>query len=820
MKNKFLSIILIWIMTMLFFSSCGIINLENQNTNTEKDDTEEKEQVVEVTRIELDKTSMFLTEGETVRLQASVFPRRATDKDVQWESSNPKVASVQNGLVRAKECGIAYIYAFTSNGVEASCTVNVLTSENDAIDPENPQEPESPQEPETHTHTEMLLPAVAPTCTETGLTEGKQCSDCGEILIEQSIVDALGHDYITNEAKAPTCTEAGWDEYEACSRCDYTTYEEISALGHSYNENYVCTICGVTRPASQGLEFTLDTATDTYIVTGIGTCADTDIVIPCTYEEKAVTGIGNSAFEGCKKITKVSIQDNITTIGNRAFYECINLEAINIPTTVTVIEGYTFYCCKSLKSITLHESIEEINEYAFASCYELERINYNVISLASLSYSSVFNYAGEYSNGVVLNIGNKVEYIPSYMFSGNSYIEEIVFEESSACAEIRDSAFINCTKLSKISMPDSLARIGDNAFGYCNSLKNIEIPKNVTYIGADAFRSCNGLTSVTIGDGVTEIGDSAFKECYYLKEINYNATEMSDLDDNSNYVFSLCGKNIAGITLNVGNNVKRIPANLFYANYAEITNIKAVNFEAESVCESIGENAFAYTTLESVIIPDSVLTIGVDAFDNCECLTSITIGKGVKTIEKTAFYSCKALEEINFNATEMNDLATANGVFAYAGQEADGITLTIGKDVLAMPSNLFNPYTSTGAEPKLIDLVFEEGRTSIGYSMLDGYATLTSIIIPETVTDIGARAFYGCSSLTSVVIPKSVTNIGQFAFMGCSSIAIYCEAEAEPTTWDTFWNGSECPGYWYSENEPTEEGNYWHYVDGVVTIWM
>ena len=121
-------------------------------------------------------------------------------------------------------------------------------------------------------HTVVTDEAVEPTCTEKGLTEGKKCSVCGEILTAQEEIPAkghsydngvvttqptctekgektltctvcgatkteevaeLGHDIVHHEAKTPTCTEKGWEAYDTCSRCGYTTYKEIEAKGHT-----------------------------------------------------------------------------------------------------------------------------------------------------------------------------------------------------------------------------------------------------------------------------------------------------------------------------------------------------------------------------------------------------------------------------------------------------------------------------------------------------------------------------------------------------------------------------------------------------------
>ena len=84
-------------------------------------------------------------------------------------------------------------------------------------------------------HTEVVDAAVAPTCTETGLTEGKHCSVCNEVLVAQTVVDALGHTEVVDAAVAPTCTETGLTEGKHCSVCNEVliAQEEVAALGHT-----------------------------------------------------------------------------------------------------------------------------------------------------------------------------------------------------------------------------------------------------------------------------------------------------------------------------------------------------------------------------------------------------------------------------------------------------------------------------------------------------------------------------------------------------------------------------------------------------------
>ena len=98
-------------------------------------------------------------------------------------------------------------------------------------------------------HVEKIIPAKAATCTETGLTEGKQCSICGEVIVPQTVVDALGHTEAIDEAVPPTCTATGLTEGKHCSACNevFVAQTVVAATGHTdgtpVKENNVDATC-------------------------------------------------------------------------------------------------------------------------------------------------------------------------------------------------------------------------------------------------------------------------------------------------------------------------------------------------------------------------------------------------------------------------------------------------------------------------------------------------------------------------------------------------------------------------------------------------
>ena len=340
-------------------------------------------------------------------------------------------------------------------------------------------------------HTIVTDPTVESTCTATGLTEGMHCPKCGMIFVAQKTVPIAPHrggDWILDVE--PTTTQEGLNHIE-CLDCHNTIKTE--------------TIDKLPLVASNGLEFTFNDDGASYSVTGIGSCTDTDIVIPSTYEGLPVTAIGNRAFERCEMLTGVKIPYGVKSIGSTAFYCCSALTRITIPTSVTSIGDLAFTGCSSLKSIIIPHGVKSIGRGTLASCDLLESITLpNSVTIigdeAFLSCPSLTSIT-----------------IPYYVTSIGEY------------------AFANCTALTSITIPSFVTTIGDSAFLECKSLESINIPDGVTSIGDSAFMLCSSLTSVIIPESIESIGKSAFWNCTSLTIYCEAESQPSGWDSNWNY---------------------------------------------------------------------------------------------------------------------------------------------------------------------------------------------------------------------------------------------------------------------------------------------
>ena len=159
-----------------------------------------------------------------------------------------------------------------------------------------------------------------------------------------------------------------------------------------------------------------------------------------------------------------------------------------------------------------------------------------------------------------------------------------------------------------------------------------------------------------------------------------------------------------------------------------------------------------------------------------------------------------------------------DGIFDSGFRSSSYTSISIPDSVNYIGEGAFSYCTS------LSSVIIPDGVTSIGDGTFSGCSSLSSVSIPGSVTSIGGWTFSGCSSLESITIPDSVTSIGECAFDYCSSLAevFYVGSAADWSSITVDESNDQLTSatrYYYSEEEPTELGNYWHYVDGVPTVW-
>ena len=320
------------------------------------------------------------------------------------------------------------------------------------------------------------------------------------------------------------------------------------------------------------------------------------------------------------------------------------------------------------------------------------------------------------------------------------------------------SAFISCSDLSSVSIPNSVTSIDGSAFMGCEGLLNLTIPNSVLSIGSNAFYGCSGLTSVTIGSGVKSIGRTAFEKCNSL-------TSVHILD-----IAAWC--NISFDTEYRSSNP------LYYAEHLYLNGIEVKDLVIPNGVTYIGKQAFYnYDGLATVTIPSSVISIQSHAFQNCSGLTSVTIPDGVISIGESAFAECYSLASVTIGS----GLKSIGGnAFMYCS-DLKSVHIS---DLSAWFKISFGKYDSryysnplsyaehlylNGIEVK--DLVVPNDVTSIGGGIFYGCKGLSTVTIPNSVLSIGSDAFRYCSGLTSVTIGNGVTSIGSYAFSYCSRLA-------------------------------------------------
>jgi hypothetical protein len=381
----------------------------------------------------------------------------------------------------------------------------------------------------------------------------------------------------------------------------------------------------LTLPAAAQAQFTYTTNNGAITITGY-TGPGGDVTIPNTITGLPVTVIGTLALAG-SGVTNLTIPESISTIGDAAFHLCTKLVSITIPNSVTSIGYQAFWDCSSLPAIMIPASVTNLGHSPFEFCFSMTEISVDALNPV---YSS--------QGGVLFDKHQSMLIQCPRGKAGSFIIPESV-------TNLETYAFAFCENLTNITIPNSLTILSDNAFYYCSGLTSIMIPATIKSIEGWVFSFCHALTTVTIPNGVTNIGERAFAFCAGVTNISIPESVTAIGVDAFNYCRNLTAITVDSLNPAYGS----LDGVLFDPNRTTLIQCpggKSGSYSIPQSVVSIGDEAFSWcTSLSSVVIPDSVTHMGSWAFSDCTNLTSVSIGNGLTDIG-LAFPECTSLTTV------------------------------------------------------------------------------------------------------------------------------------------------------------------------------
>ena len=537
----------------------------------------------------------------------------------------------------------------------------------------------------------------------------------------------------------------------------------------------------------------------------------------------SVLSIGKNAFQNCTALSAVTLEEGLETLNNYAFTGCTALAEIDLPATLKQVGttsgdytggSYVFFGCTSLKSVSFGKADSNgsiaLASRCFTGCTNLETVDLrnNVATLeancfhtlASLKYvvgvdsvtkmgrqcfvdcTSLIRFSSSGKDRV--DLLNADMTLSSFIFSGCTALDDLYLTAGTSSSlnggygkqygpfcksgikhatlvgdwtDIPQGLFYDTVSLESVAIPSTVQTIGSEAFDGCTALKSISLPASLESIGSSAFSGCTSLATVSFSEecGAVTFGTNCFIDCAALTRIAFPEGTSAVPDG----CFSGC------------------------------------------------------TSLEYVKLPDSVVSIGAQAFssvvttgtssswvgvqdnehENCKSLTTIEYAGQLQELYAQAFYGCtnlegsfdlSLLEEVPYQAftgcTKLESVTISETTKAIGGQAFYGCSsLTFvgppsaanGDGGILLPSTVetigsyaFGQCSSAQA------ILLPSQITELLAGTFTGCSSVDEIYLPETIAAIGTGCFSDCSSLTAITVPSGVNSIEPNLFEGCTAL--------------------------------------------------
>lgn len=482
----------------------------------------------------------------------------------------------------------------------------------------------------------------------------------------------------------------------------------------------------------------------------------------------------------------------VIDVAQSALRGCDALEEVVFPDSALQFDRYLFDKCKSLRTVKLGASLYWFDFGAFSKCASLTSIEVPLNRPPGFHSSDGALFSGQD------DASRQLLAVPPG--------KNGVYVVPDGVVAIEQRAFGGCDKLTAIETPPTLRTIADNAFNGCVALESIALCEGLETIEKQAFSGCLSLEKLELPKSLRTVENDAFWRAAALKTIEV-APGNERFRSVDGVLFSADGKTLLAFPPNRGG-----------------------EYVVPDGVETIADRAFAMCGLESIVLPETLRTIGKGAFVFGEELSSVALPESLREIGDGAFWGCASLESIEFpgGLETINFKAFTSSGFDFReifnGEigrfwsarnnlreyrvsptnprfrsvdgvvfSADGKTLaafppqkkgayvvpdgveTIGAEAfggsplkaIAFPKSLRTIETAAFADSSLISVCFSEGLRTIGENAFSRCKGLTSLDLPVGLQTIGANAFNDCWDLTEVAFPDGLKEIGDSAFYQC-----------------------------------------------------